>query len=152
VRVENFSSKLVMAIMILFFLVYTTSIAYSAQRLSVKSKIANIRSGPGTNYKVLWQVERYTPIKVINKSGKWYKFKDFEGDTGWIYKKLVGNISTVITTKTNCNVRSGPSTKNTIVFTAEKGIPFKVIKRKGNWIKVKHSDGDTGWIYKSLVW
>jgi len=27
-----------------------------------------------------------------------------------------------------------------------------VLTRKGNWIQVRHADGDKGWIHKSLVW
>ena len=58
----------------------------------------------------------------------------------------------MITVRDRCNIRSGPGNDFKIVFVAEKGIPFKVVKRKGNWIQVQHADGDKGWIYKSLVW
>lgn len=30
-------------------------------RLAVSANIANIRSGPGTKYDVLWQVEKFSP-------------------------------------------------------------------------------------------
>ena len=151
-RGNCFIWQLAVSIIVAGALLFNTQPAYTAQRLAVVSEIANIRSGPGTNYNIVWQVERYHPIKVLQEKGNWYKFKDFEGDTAWIYKQLVGNVSTVITKKDKCNIRSGPSTKHSIVFTAERGIPFKVIKRKGNWLNVKHTDGDRGWIYKSLVW
>ncbi len=123
-----------------------------AERLSVSSKIANIRSGPGTNYEVLWKVENYFPISVLKKSGKWINFRDFEGDEGWIHTSLISKKPTVITKKNKCNVRTGPGTDNDIAFTVEKGIPFLVIGRQKNWIQIKHADGDRGWIYKSLVW
>jgi len=134
-----------------FSLLFCAGVAW-AQRLAVSSGVANIRSGPGTKYDVLWQVEKYHPIEVIKKSGKWYNFRDFERDVGWVHQSLVKKISAVITVKSKCNVRSGPGTKNDIVFTVEKGIPFKVLKRKGGWIQVEHADGDRGWIYKTLVW
>ena len=113
---------------------------------------ANIRSGPGTNYTVLWEVEKYHPLVVIEKKGKWYKFRDFEGDQGWIYRPLVTRMKTVITIKDKCNVREGAGTKYKKLFTAEKGIPFKVLERKGKWIHIQHADGDKGWIHNSLVW
>lgn len=123
-----------------------------AERLSVAPSVANIRSGPGTKYDVLWQVAKYHPILVLKKTGTWYHFRDFEDDKGWIHKSLVRKISTVITNKNKCNLRSGPGTKFKILFTTEKGVPFKILKRKGNWIHVQHADGDKGWIHKSLVW
>ncbi len=124
----------------------------SARRLSVGSSVANIRSGPGTRYEVLWQVARYHPLSILKKSGQWYRFKDYENDEGWIHESLLRTIPTVITIKKKCNLRSGPGSKFKILFSVEDGIPFKVLQKKGNWIKVQHADGDGGWIHKSLVW
>ena len=132
-------------------LIIFSSIAI-AERLTATSSIVNIRSGPGTKYDILWKVGKYHPILVLKKSGNWYRFRDFEGDKGWIHKSLVRKIPSVITNKENCNVRSGPGTKYKILFATEKGVPFKTLKRKGNWIYVQHADGDKGWIHKSLIW
>ena len=126
--------------------------ALSEERLAVKSQTANIRSGPGTGYDVLWQIERYHPVLVIEKKGSWYRFKDFEGDIGWIHSSLLDRIETAISIKEKCNVRGGPDISNEIVFTVEKGVPFKVIKKDGDWLNIEHADGDTGWIHGSLVW
>jgi len=126
--------------------------ALAAERMVVKAGIANLRSGPGTKYDVLWQVEKYHPMLIIEKKGNWYKIKDFEGDIAWVHKSLLGNIRGVITIKAKCNVRSQADKKSKILFTVERGVPFKVIKRKGEWIKIEHADGEIGWIYKTLVW
>ncbi|MEA1968434.1 MAG: SH3 domain-containing protein [Thermodesulfobacteriota bacterium] len=139
------------ALMVLLVLAGPASLL-AGERLCIKSKVANVRSGPGTNYDVLWQIEQYHPIKIIEKKGNWYRFKDFEGDTAWVHESLVGKSTSVITVKSQCNVRSGPGTDNAVVFSVEKGVPFKVLQKKGNWMKIEHSDGDVGWIYKTLVW
>ena len=123
-----------------------------AERMSIASDIANIRSGPGTNTDILWKVEKYHPVEIIKKQNDWYQFKDYEGDKGWIHNSLLSSDKTVITKENVCNIRSGPSTKYPIVFTAEKGIPFKVLKEDKGWLNVEHSDGDKGWIHSSLVW
>ena len=67
-------------------------------------------------------------------------------------KSLLGKIKSVITIKEKCNVRTQPSKNGKVLFTVEKGVPFKALETKGNWIKIEHADGDTGWIYKTLVW
>ena len=123
-----------------------------AQRLAVGAAIANVRSGPGTQYDVLWQVEKYYPFEVLKKENKWYYFKDFEGDRGWLHESLVKKIKSVVTTCSSCNVRSGPGTKYAKVFGVERGTPFKVLGKRGNWIQIEHGEGHRGWIYKSLVW
>lgn len=137
---------------IILFLIVGFSAAALAERLAVSAPVANIRSGPGTGHNILWKVEKFFPLLIIDKSGKWYQFKDFEDDRGWIHQSLVSKIPTVITKNEKCNIRSGPGTDNRILFTVEKGIPFKVLDRKGSWIHIEHSDGDKGWIHKALVW
>lgn len=128
--------------------------AAHAERLAVSANVANVRSGPGTGYDVLWQAEQYTPIEVIekDKTGSWYYFKDFEGTKAWVYKTLVDKIDTVIVKKDRCNIRTGPSTDDHILFRAEKGVPFKVLQRKGEWLQIRHADGEIGWMHQMLVW
>ena len=123
-----------------------------AERMTIVAPVANIRSGPDSKSDILWKVEKYYPIMVIKKSGSWYQFRDFEEDSGWVHKSLVGNVKAVITKKDLCNVRSKPGTKEKILFTVEKGIPFKVLKTRGQWLNVEHGDGDKGWIHDSLIW
>ncbi len=135
-----------------FFLFLLINTNVYAKRLAVIVKTANIRSGPGLNYDLIWKVDKFFPVEILKKSGKWYKFKDFESETGWIYKDNLKTIKTIITLKKKCNIRSGPGLKNRVIFTAEKGVAFKVIKTKGDWINILHADGDKGWIHKSIVW
>lgn len=139
-------------ISILVVLLVVTAASAQAQRMAVTSSVANIRSGAGTKYPIIWKVEKYHPIHVIEQSGAWYHFRDFENDKGWIHKSLTGKTPTVITNQDDCNIRSDPTTSSKIVFKVEKGIPFKVIGRQGKWIHLEHADGDRGWIHSTLVW
>ncbi len=128
------------------------NIAASSERLAVIAAKANIRSGPGTNYEVLWEVEKYHPVIILETKEKWCRFRDFEGDEGWIHRPMLGEIDTVITVKDKCNVRSEPGEGKPILFTTEKGIPLKVLEKNDGWLHVQHSDGDKGWVHQSLVW
>jgi SH3-like domain-containing protein len=124
----------------------------AAERLSVSANTANIRSSPDTASAVMWQVEKYQPLNIIQKQGDWYLFEDFEGDRGWIHKSLLSTEKTVVVKNDTCNVRSGPGTEHDIRFTVDRGVPFKVLAEKGDWLHVIHADGDEGWIHKALVW
>jgi SH3-like domain-containing protein len=139
------------AVIILLLITVFAGLA-NAERLAVSAPVANIRSGPGTGHNVLWKVEQYFPVLVIQKSGEWYRFEDFEGDKGWVHQSLVGKIPAVVTIYDAANIRSGPGTDHPVLFSVEKGIPFKVLQRKDKWIQIEHADGDKGWIHKSLVW
>lgn len=123
-----------------------------AERLTVASPVGNVRSGPGTDNPVMWQVERYHPLSIVEKQGPWYRFQDFEKDQGWIHNSLLDDIPAVITDHDTCNVRSGPGMDSAVLFQVGRGIPFKVVGKQGQWIHIEHADGDTGWIHRSLVW
>jgi len=138
----------------LVFVLSLSTLAVAGERLAVSVSVANIRSGPGEDYEVLWKTEKYTPVEVLERdpSGNWCYFQDYEGTKAWVHKNLLRDMDTVITKTGLCNIRSGPGTDHEVQFQAEKGVPFKVLKRKGEWLNIKHADGDTGWIHENLVW
>ncbi len=127
----------------------------SAFALCVNVPEANLRKGPGTNHKKSWQVFKYMPFKKISQKGKWYKIKDVDGDTHWIYSKLVtSKIECAVVNSDKINVRSGPGTKynKSFLSPAIKYDSFKVLKRQGKWVKVIDEFGDRGWIFRKFLW
>ncbi|MCP4720789.1 MAG: SH3 domain-containing protein, partial [Desulfobacteraceae bacterium] len=82
-----------LSILVLMMIIVGPGLA--AERMAVKASIANLRSGPGAKYDVLWQVEKFHPMLVIEKRKNWYKIKDFEGDMAWIHNSLLGKINGV---------------------------------------------------------
>ncbi|MCJ8502070.1 SH3 domain-containing protein [Desulfatitalea alkaliphila] len=133
-------------------LFFFAGMAQAAERLAVSADIANIRSGPGVGKDLLWQVEKYHPVLVVERRDGWVRFKDFEGDEGWISAALLDDTPSVIVKVNRCNVRGGPGTAHPVRFTAERGIPFKVLGTQGDWIEVVHADGDRGWVLNTLIW
>lgn len=123
-----------------------------AETVSIKTPEANIRSGPGMKYDVLWSVGQFYPLQVLSRTGRWYQVKDFEGDVGWIHRKLISPIPTVVVRARSAKVRSGPGTRYRVRFIAERGSAFELIKKMGKWIRVRHMDGDGGWIHRKLLW
>ncbi|PID77734.1 MAG: hypothetical protein CSB21_03810 [Deltaproteobacteria bacterium] len=138
---------------IIFFMipVFITSAA-KAERISVKSGRLNVRSGPGSKFEILWQTEKYYPFEVVEQKLNWVHVKDFEGYEGWVYKPLLCKEKTVVVKVGKCNVRKGPGKNFSVLFNAEKGTPFIVVGSEKGWLKVRHSDGDSGWIKGSLLW
>ncbi|MFT5699463.1 MAG: SH3-like domain-containing protein [Desulforhopalus sp.] len=49
------------------------------------------------------------------------------------------------------NLRKGAGTKYSILWEYGNGYPLKIVKKKGNWIKVQDFEKDSGWIHKSLL-
>jgi len=134
------------------FLLLLCGAAQAEQHVSVSTPEANIRSGAGNNFEILWKSEKYSPFVVIKKVGAWYQIKDFQGDQGWVHQSQIGNTPSVITAKDKNILRSEPKPDAKVLFSVGPGIPFKVVKRNNKWILVEHADGDKGWIHESTVW
>ncbi len=134
-----------------FFLI--PALTAAAQTVSVKKDGVNVRTGPGTNYPVYMELFKGYPLKVLEKKGDWLKVSDFENDKGWIFSSLVKPGSTVIVkAKQSINMRSKPSTDAAIVANVDRGVVLTKVSSKGKWIKVRHDQGTTGWIYSPLLW
>ena len=125
----------------------------AAEYVSVKKDNVNVRTGPSTDNPVSMELFAGYPLKVIKKQGDWYKVSDFENDSGWIHNSIVKKSDTVIiNAKNSINMRSGPSTGDSIVANVERGVVLNKLSTQGKWTKVRHSSGTVGWIYSPLLW
>ena len=141
---------------LVFFLLAGASTAFGLM-VSVKGDDINMRSGPGTNYKVLWKLGSGFPLKVLKRSGEWYRVQDFEGTVGWLHKNVTTRQGHMIVkvnknSQKRINMRSGPGTNYRIVAKAYYGVVFRTIEQKGGWAHVEHDKGVKGWVKRSLLW
>ncbi len=119
--------------------------------VTVAADEANVRQGPADSYDVIMKFNRDYPLEVQDGAEGWLKVIDVDGDRGWISAKLVAFEPCVITKKDDSNVREAGSTEHPIVFTTQKGVILRVLEEKDGWLKVKHRDGDEGWISAKIV-
>ncbi|MCX5877008.1 MAG: SH3 domain-containing protein [Deltaproteobacteria bacterium] len=126
--------------------------ATETQHVSVLKNGANIRSGPETNKEILWTVFKGYPLQVTERKGKWAHVVDFDGDKGWITTDLLAKEKTVIVKAATANLRVGAGKDYEITAEVKHGVVFKTMATEGDWVKVKHADGTTGWILGKLLW
>ena len=126
--------------------------ALAASMVSVKGNVLNMRSGPGQKYEVQWQLHKGYPLKVTQRKGSWLKVQDFEGDSGWVSRRLTSSTPHHIVKSTRANIRSGPGTRYKLVGSAEYGEVLRTLKRQGNWVQVKRANNQRGWISRKLLW
>ncbi len=59
---------------------------------------------------------------------------------------------TMVSVKGNTlNMREGPGTHAPVLWELKKGYPLQITERRGNWIKVRDFEGDTGWVARNLT-
>jgi len=126
-----------------------------ALALCVSSPYANLRSGPNTKYEKTWEVLKYTPLILLKKKGQWYRVKDLEGDVHWVYSPLVtSKYKCAMIKNEKANIRKGPGTNYAQVEESpgKQYYSYKVVKIKGDWVKVADEFGTNGWIFRKLLW
>lgn len=136
----------------LFLLLLACGTARASTMVSVVVDKTDLHSGPGDKFPVTWTLGAGFPLSALEEQEDWYKVLDFEGDSGWIRKKLVGKEPHLIIKAEKANIRSGPSDRYRLIGKANRGVVFQILKVRDNWVKVKHGKGVTGWVSRSLVW
>lgn len=141
--------KLVIAILLVL-----SGVTYvSADVLSVKNHSAEIRDSSNPYLaQVVLVVPRNYPLTVVEEDGEYYRVSDFMGRDGWVEKTAIEAGRTVVIKVRSGNVRNGPGKGNELLFRANRGVAFKVLEQKDDWLKVEHESKRVGWIARSLVW
>jgi SH3-like domain-containing protein len=101
----------------------------------------------------LFVASRYYPVEVLVNLEPWVKVRDPAGDLSWVEKKSLSEKRTVIVTAPFADVRQSPNEQAALVFQAQKGVALDVAEpQAGGWLKVRHADGQTGYLKIGQVW
>ena len=127
----------------------------------------NIRSGPGTDYRIIGGLDEGEMVQVTGKTDGWCRV-NHGGQTGYVYGQYLDflasdsrasntNSTSEAAGKTmtvNCrlgvNVRSAPTEKGEIIDSLEKGSAVTVIGSENGWYKVTYHN-TTGYIYRQWL-
>jgi SH3-like domain-containing protein len=113
---------------------------------------ANIHPEPSMSSEVLRAFPPGYPVVVLERRGKWLLIEDFRERKGWVYDSLLDSYSTAIIKVKKGNLRSGPDIAENIIAKLDYGTVLSVVKKRGDWLQVKDSDGFSGWLHRDVVW
>lgn len=139
----------------LFLLIIVLLIGEKSFALCVNADKANLRSGPGTNYRKTWIVGQYTPLVKLKSESGWYQVKDQDGEKHWVSKKIVDDEMSCISIKVNkTRLRKSPSFQApyTVFSRVDRFSAFKVLRRDNTWFYVVDPWGQKGWLNIKKVW
>lgn len=64
---------------------------------SLKRGEVNVRSGPGTQYPIVWVYWRAGyPVALLARFDNYLKIRDFEGEEGWVHQAMVSRRVTAV--------------------------------------------------------
>lgn len=146
-------TRLLFTVALLAGVLVPTADALAQRMVSVDRPEINMRDGPGTQHTALWSLVRGYPLEVLGRKGNWYRVRDFERDTGWVYRPLTSAKKPHHIVKSKvANVRSGPGTRYRVIGKAVYGEVLRTLEKRDGWVKVSQSGGSSGWVARRLLW
>ena len=128
------------------------SLAWALDYRSVAS-VAVLYDAPSLQAKRLYVVGKYFPLEVIVDLDGWSRIRDSKGELAWIEKKYLSDQRMVLVTSPLAEVRQSTDVKAPMVFKAEQSVVLEFIENaSGGWAKVRHRDGQSGYIKISQIW
>lgn len=108
---------------------------------------------PSVRSKPLFVVLAGTPVELVVSIEGWSKVRDSRGDLVWIEKKYLTENRNVIVRAERAQIRAVPDDQAALVFEAERDVVLELVEVvPGGWAKVKHRDGQSGFLKAPQVW
>lgn len=170
----RFYKQITIVIICLFFVTLTMATTAHADQAIIETDHLNVRTGPGTNFEKIDQVNTNEKYQIIQIQGDWVEI-ELGDQSGWITAEYItieqqsqpDNIeeekessnghTTAPSTQTsitisheNTQIRKGPSIDDEIITFVEKDQQLEVISENENWYEVM-IDGTTGFVFKELI-
>jgi SH3-like domain-containing protein len=127
--------------------------AAAAEFRSVSESGTLMYDAPSARAKKLFVASRLYPVEIVISIDNWAKVRDQAGDLAWIEKKALSDKRTVVVTTAVADVRQTAGEQAPLVFQAQQGVALEVVESPASgWAKVRHADGQVGYVKISQVW
>lgn len=120
---------------------------------SVGADRAILYDAPSVQAKRLFVVGKYYPVEIVVSIDQWAKVRDSSGELAWIEKKHLSDARMVVVTAARADIRQTAERNASLVFQAERDVALELIEQgAAGWLKVRHRDGQAGYVLASQVW
>ncbi len=114
---------------------------------------AVLYSGPSERVAPLLIFEKGYPLRRISEIDEWHKVETSDQKVGWIKSEILESASLAVVMEDDSTVRRRPDANADVMFAAVSGVILEIVEDSpGDWLLVRHRDGESGYILKSSVW
>lgn len=134
-------------------LTFLAAPAWALEFRSVAEAGTVMFDAPSQKAKPLFIIAPGTPVEVVVSLGEWTKVRDATGDLAWIERKSLADKRMLIVAAKSAEVRSQAEAGAPLVFEADKDVLLELVEPgPPGWAKVRHRDGQSGYVRASQVW
>ncbi|MFQ5348101.1 MAG: SH3 domain-containing protein [Rhodothalassiaceae bacterium] len=120
--------------------------------VSLGTNAANMRTGPGRRYPILWRYQRQgLPLLVIDEYGNWRRVRDSEGSEGWMHASLLSGRRTGVVSGRIRPLHARPDPAAPVILRAEPGVLVDLLDCRVDWCRVRLA-GRKAWIRRGHFW
>jgi SH3-like domain-containing protein len=114
---------------------------------------AVLYDAPSQKAKPLFVIAAGTPVEAIVTLDAWVKVRDIKGTLAWIERRLIADKPAVQVRGETAPIRAEPNESAAVVFSAEPDVLLEPVEPAGGgWLKVRHRDGQQGYVKTVHVW
>lgn len=141
------------SIALLALLLCSASAVHAVDYVSVSESSAILYDAPSIKAKKLFVVNRYMPFEQVVTLDNWVKVRDRSGALYWVEKRVLSSKRYVFALTPLLDVRAEPDFGAARAFQVRQQIALELLEPTGTgWIKVRHQDGNVGYVRSTEVW
>jgi len=138
---------------VLIVLLLGTNGVHAVDYVSVSESSAILYDAPSSKAKKLFVVNRYMPLEQIVTLDGWVKVRDRSGGLYWVEQRILSNKRYVFALLPLVDVRAEPDIGAARIFQVRRQVALERLESTGTgWIKVRHQDGNVGYVRSTEVW
>jgi SH3 domain protein len=127
--------------------------AQAVDYVSVGESAAILYDAPSLKAKKLFVVNRFMPFEQVVTLDNWVKVRDHSGGLYWLEKRVLSDKKYVFAVNPVVDVRAGPDFGAARVFQVRQQVALELLESTGTgWVKVRHRDGEVGYVKSTEVW
>jgi SH3-like domain-containing protein len=140
-------------LIVLLVLILGVNSVNAVEYVSVSESNAILYDAPSVKARKLFVVNRYTPFEVVVSLDSWIKVRDRSGGLYWVEKRVLSNKRYVFALLPLVDVRAAPDFGSPRLFQVRQQVALERLESTGTgWIKVRHQDGNVGYVRSIEVW
>ncbi|MGQ0748923.1 MAG: SH3 domain-containing protein [Betaproteobacteria bacterium] len=127
--------------------------AWALDFRSIAGTAAVLYDAPSAKSRKVFVVNQGYPLEVVVVVEGWVKVRDANGELTWVESKALSDKRTVMVKVPVALIRQGADDASPVVFQAQQDVILELESvATGGWLRVKHRDGQSGFIKVADVW
>ena len=139
--------------LVVLLLASAASAALAVDYRSVSVPAAVLYDSPSQQGKKLYLIKAQTPVEVVVRLEGWFKVRDAEGSLAWIESRSLAERRMLVVTAPRGEIRQSDRPEAPLVAELDKWVAVEFVEAASpGWAKVRHKDGEAGYIRSTQVW